>query len=129
MVRRDKISVTLDPSVVRELDDRVGEEYESRSEAVEDLLITAFDAEELISDLEDEIANREARIRELENELRAANRRIDNANDVIEETRELVQVQSEEQSLRKRQAAAGVLTRFKWWLVGDAAAREDEAEG
>ena len=46
MVRKEKISVTLDPTVVGELSDRVGEEYESRSEAVEDLLTTAFAADE-----------------------------------------------------------------------------------
>lgn len=59
MVRKDKISVTLDPTVVGELSDRVGEEYESRSEAVEDLLTTAFTADERKREYEERIAELE----------------------------------------------------------------------
>jgi metal-responsive CopG/Arc/MetJ family transcriptional regulator len=46
MVRKKKISVTLDPMVVGDLSDRIGEEYDNRSEAVESLLRDALSADE-----------------------------------------------------------------------------------
>ena len=79
-------------------------------------------------ELERELDERDARIQELKNELRVANRRIDDANDVVESTREMVRVREQEQSLQARRAGAGVIRRFKWWLVGDAAAREKSVD-
>jgi TolA-binding protein len=93
---------------------------DSRSGAVRACIGTHRDGEEID---EDTVHKYEARIQELENELRSANRRIDDANDVVETSRELVRVRERETSLQQRRAGAGVLTRFKWWLIGDAEAR------
>ena len=115
MVRKDKISVTLDPTVVGELSDRVGEEYESRSEAVEDLLTTAFAADERKREYEE-------RITDLEREVERLNRERRQLLEQREENQELVRFAEEHRSLveyeherRKR----GVITRAWWWLRGE----------
>ena len=115
MVRKKKISVTLDPSVVGELSDRVGEEYESRSEAVEDLLTTAFAADEQDRECEDRIA-------ELEREVERLNRERRQLLEQREENQELVRFAESQRELaeyeRERQKR-GVFTRFRYWLTGE----------
>lgn len=53
----------------------------------------------------------EARIEELRSKLVATAERVDASN-------ELVRVVEEEQSIQKRRAEAGILTRTKWWITG-----------
>jgi metal-responsive CopG/Arc/MetJ family transcriptional regulator len=114
VVRKEKISVTLDPTVVGELSDRVGEEYESRSEAVEDLLTTAFSVDEREHEYEERIA-------ELEREVERLNRERRQLLEQREENQELVRFAESQRELaeyeRERQKR-GVFTRFVWWLRG-----------
>ena len=114
MVRKKKISVTLDPTVVGELSERVGEQYESRSEAVEDLLKTAFSADEREHEYEERIA-------ELEREVERLNRERRQLLEQREENQELVRFAESQRELaeyeRERQKR-GVFTRFVWWLRG-----------
>jgi predicted RNase H-like nuclease (RuvC/YqgF family) len=61
--------------------------------------------------LESEVEQTEARIDELRSKLVATSQKVEASN-------ELVRVVEEEQSLEKRRAEAGALTRAKWWLTG-----------
>ena len=115
MVRKDKISVTLDPTVVGELSERVGEEYESRSEAVEDLLTTAFSADEREREYEERIA-------ELEREVDRLNRERRQLLEQREENQELVRFAEEHRSLvaaERDRRKKGAFTRAWWWLRGE----------
>ena len=123
-----RLTITI-PEDLDEYLDTVVEDDEypaigSKSGAVRECIQTHRDGE---GPGDDVVREYEARIQELENELRAANRRIDDANDVIETSREMVRVRERETSLQERRAGASALRRFKWWLVGDAAARDGES--
>ena len=61
--------------------------------------------------LESELEQAEARTEELRSKLVATSQKVEASN-------ELVRVVEEEQSLEKRRAEAGALTRAKWWLTG-----------
>ena len=114
VVRKKKISVTLDPSIVGELSDQVGSEYENRSEAVGDLLTTALSVDDRVDEYEERIA-------ELEQEVERLHRERRQLLEQREENQELVRFAESQRELaeyeRERQKR-GVFTRFVWWLRG-----------
>lgn len=132
MVRKEKISVTLDPTVVGELSDRIGEEYDNRSEAVESLLRDALAVDE-------ERAAYEERIAELEAENERLQRRVETLIEMREEHGELVEYVEREKSLQERREEreteraarrnAPIWKRGYWWIFGkgeqDALASEE----
>lgn len=93
---KEKISVTLESEQVREISDRVGDGYESRSEVVRELIDRGLEYEAL-----------ERRNDELEDRLAAV---IDGR----AEHQELVEYVEEERSWR----SAPIWTRARWWLTG-----------
>jgi metal-responsive CopG/Arc/MetJ family transcriptional regulator len=125
MVRKEKISITLDPMIVGELSDRIGEEYDNRSEAVEDLLRIAFSVEE-------ERAAYKERIERLEQENERLQRRVEKVIAMNEEHGELVEYVSREKSLQRQRDErqnAPIWKRGYWWVFGrgeqDALASEE----
>ena len=136
----DRISITLPESTITRLSDTVGDEYESRSEAVRELLEKGFTHDERMSDLEREYEERMSRIREeyegriteYEEEIERLTERIERLEtererlqrekrqilEQREEHTELVKVVKEERSLAKRKAEAGLWTKTKWALFG-----------
>lgn len=121
MVRKEKISVTLDPTIVGELSDRIGEKYDNRSEAVETLLRDALSANEKQAECED-------RIDELEQENERLQRRVEKLIEMNEEHGELVEHVEREKSLQERREKrekerehrrnAPVWKRGYWWFFG-----------
>jgi metal-responsive CopG/Arc/MetJ family transcriptional regulator len=121
MVRKKKISVTLDPAVVGELSDRIGETYDNRSEAVESLLKDALSADERQAEYEERIA-------ELETENERLQRRVETLIAKHEEHGELVEYVEREKSLQERREEreteraarrnAPIWKRGYWWVFG-----------
>ena len=142
------VSVRLQDDVVEQLDDEADESGLSRAEYIRSLIQRRSESEKLRSELAelrddyDELQREheraleeiqaeheeelnaleeqyEARLNNLERQLKAANQKNERIN-------ELVRVHDREQTLAERKASAGLLTRAKWWFVGDAAARNGE---
>lgn len=121
MVRKEKISVTLDPMVVGELSDRIGETYDNRSEAVEDVLKEGLAAEE-------QYAAYEERIESLEAENERLQQRVQTLIALREEHGELVEYVEREKSLQERREEreseraarrnAPIWKRGYWWVFG-----------
>ena len=99
-VQRDAESDISDAEAVRRIFDR-SMQHEAEMERRE--------AE--MKQLEAEVEQAEARVDELRSKLVATSQKVEASN-------ELVRVVEEEQSLEKRRAEAGALTRAKWWLTG-----------
>lgn len=107
MPNREKISVTLDPTQVREISDRVGEEYASRSEAVRALIDKGLEHDDLEQENE-----------RLRRQLAATNRRVDEHRELVEYVEEQREVEHRREEREQRRAQASVFTRAKWWLTG-----------
>ena len=131
------VSVRLQDDVVEQLDDEASDHGLSRAEYIRSLIQCRTESKELRSELDeirddyDELQAEhekelnaleeqyEARLNNLERQLKAANQK----NERIDE---LVRVHDREQTLAERKASAGVLTRAKWWLVGDKNVRDGQ---
>ena len=97
-----RLTITIDEDQAALLEEKTGEgaEYESKSEAVRELIRRGEWADE--------------RIAELERERDRLERKLTAALDTREEHTELVRYVEGERSYR----AAGIVTRAKWWLLG-----------
>lgn len=93
---KEKISVTLGSEQVGEISELVGDEYESRSEAVRELIDRGFQYEALERERD-----------RLQEQLAAVNSRQD-------EVTEIVEYVDEERSWR----SAPIWQRAKWWVFG-----------
>jgi Arc/MetJ-type ribon-helix-helix transcriptional regulator len=113
-VSKEKISVTLDAYQVREISDLVGEEYESRSEAIRSLINKGLEYDDLQIERD-----------RLEQQLTATNRRVDQHQELVEYVQEERELQRTRGDLEKRRAQAGLWTKARWALFG---MREDEVE-
>jgi Arc/MetJ-type ribon-helix-helix transcriptional regulator len=92
----EKISVTLRSDQVGEISDLVGDEYDSRSEAVRDLVDKGLEYAELETENERLRSEKETLIRDRE------------------EHQELVEYVEGERSWREQP----LTTRVRWWLFG-----------
>ena len=117
MVRKEKISVTLDPTVVGELSERVGEQYESRSEAVEDLLTTAFAADEREHEYEERIDDLEREVERLNRERRQLLEQRDEHQELALYAKE----QRDEARTDKRRRQHNIVRRAWWAVAGEPA--------
>lgn len=107
---KEKISITLNPTQVRAISDRVGDEYDNRSEAVRALI----DRGVAYEDLQEEYEDLEARHDDVQRQLAAVNSR-------QEDVSELVEYVQEERSLAQEQRQrrdAPVWRRARWWILG-----------
>lgn len=97
-----RLTITIDKEQAKLLETKTGDggEYESKSEAVRDLIHRGERAEE--------------RIAELERERDRLERKLTAALETREEHTDLVRYVEEERSYRQ----AGLVTRAKWWLFG-----------
>jgi len=113
-----QITVRLDEETIAELEAEADERGVSRSERIREVIDSRGEGDDLrdeyearIADLEAEVDRVEAERDDLRRQLAEANQRIDAANEIVAYARE-------ERSAEQRRREAGVLTRAKWWLVG-----------
>lgn len=128
MVRKDKISVTLNPTIVGELDDRVGEKYDSRSEAVEDLLTTAFSADERESKYEDRISKLEQENERLHRERRQLLEQREENTELVRYAREQRSIEREREERRRERESANILRKTWWALAGRPTVTETDSD-
>jgi Arc/MetJ-type ribon-helix-helix transcriptional regulator len=104
-----RLTITLEEEQAALIDEKTGDggEYESKSEAVRELIRRGERVEEEVADLEETIADLERQVERLQNEKATLLRN-------REEHTELVRYVEEERSYR----SAGIVTRAKWWLLG-----------
>lgn len=110
----ERISVTLPTDLLTRIDDRVEEEYASRSEAIRMLVEQGLEYEDVHTENE-----------RLRRELQAANRRVDEHQELVRYVETERSIQERREQRERRRAEAGVLKRAKWWLVGMRDAAED----
>lgn len=124
-----QITVRLAEDTIAKLDEEADEHGVSRSERIREVIDSRHEVVELraehkerinnirteyerqIDDLETQIERVEAERDDLRRQLAKANQRIDAANEVVAYARE-------ERSAEQRRREAGLLTRAKWWLIG-----------
>lgn len=153
MAEKKKISITLNPTQVREVSDRVGDEYDNRSEAIRDLIDKGAEYDRLEAEnaqlretleeyealqeeydevreeydtLQEEYDALEARRDDLQRQLAAVNARQEDVGDLVEfveQQRELTRYQERRQRLLDE---ANILSRWKWKLTGVPVGAGDE---
>lgn len=95
MVSKEKISITLNPTQVREVSDRVGDEYDNRSEAIRALIDKGTEYERIKTeneDLQQQLESATARLEEYD-ELRSEYETLQDEYEVLEARRDDLQRQ------------------------------------
>lgn len=136
----EKVSVTMPAETLEAILERVqGEEpeaetgeYQTRSEAVRELVTVGLEHEEVVAELETDY---ETSIEELENEISRLEARVDELTAQLQHEREreaevedLVVAAERETTLLERdrqRRQAGAWTRFQWWLWGEPEGEDD----
>lgn len=116
----EKVTFTLSSSLLDEINKKIEEEYDNRSEALRGLLRRGLEYEDQRENYESKITTLENKLDEKDKMLRQANRRKDESNELVERTQGFMRYLEE----RKK---AGLFTRIKWSLFGYNL-REDKSE-
>lgn len=125
----DSITIRLQNETLTKIDDEAEQRDLSKSEVIRAWFAERDKLQRECEQLQSEYAELQAecdrlrdeyeeQIEELEREIERTHREKRLVLEQREEHTELVNTVKEEQSLAKRKANAGVLTRAKWWLVG-----------
>jgi len=91
---------------------------DSDAEAIREIFDRAMRTDARLEQLEAQLDERDAELQQSEARADELRSKLVAVTDRVEASNELVHVVQEEQTLAKRQAQAGVLTRAKWWLTG-----------
>ena len=112
----DRISITLPEKHLKRLDELSGENkpYDSRSEAIREIIREYDHLQDRVSDLEDDVSALKAERDDLRRQLREVNSRNDDVDELMEYIREEKSLQQEERERRN----APVWMRAKFWIFG-----------
>lgn len=107
----EKITFTLSSTLLDQIDKKVGNQYDNRSEALRNIIEKGLKYEDQINDYEARINTLESKLDEKDKMIKEANKRKDQSSEIVERTEGFMKYLEEKKK-------AGLFTRIKWGLFG-----------